>query len=166
MPTYTGVIGALGVVPPAPLLEGGVGDLGLLCFAAKPGEGLSTLDIVHFFEHTLSPLLNPYPGPNSVVILDNAPGHRALENFAQQRITIAVQRRGALLIWNPPHSPDLNPIEHLWNVTKGHIKHRLIDLHTGRLGVPRAFAVADLQLCLQAARLTRKAYQDLLNRPI
>jgi transposase len=166
MPPYTGVIGALGLVVPAPMLKGGVGDVGLRCYAVKRGEGLTTLDIVHFFEHILSPFLNPYPGPNSIVILDNAPGHRALENFAQQRITISVQRRGALLIWNPPHSPDLNPIEHLWWVSKVLMKHRLIKLYTGQLGVPRAFATPDLEHCLQTARLSREVYRDIYRRPI
>src|SRR5262249_21280046 len=106
-----------------------------------------------------------YPGPNSIVVLDNAPGHRALENFAQQRITIAVQRRGALLIWNPPHSPDLNPIEHVWHVTKAHMKRRVLALYTGQLGLPRAFAFPDLQWCLQVARLSREVFRDVFRRP-
>jgi len=166
MPNYSGVIGALGVVPPGPMLDGGQGDLGLICYASRFGAALSTMDIVLFFERVLAPQLGAYPGPRSVVILDNAPGHRALENFAQQRILAAVQRRGAILIWNPPHSPDMNPIEHLWGVFKAHMKWRVIELATGRLGVPRPFAPADLDYCLRKSRLSRRAIDDIFHRPI
>ena len=167
MPAHTGVIGALGVVAAAPMLDGGQGDLGLFSFAIKNGECLTTMDIVNYFEQTLSPLLNPFPGPRSIVVLDNAPGHRAIENYAQHRITIAVARRGALLIWNPPHSPDWNPIEHLWNVCLAHMKWMIIDLATGRNGnLPRPFMPADLPVCLRMSRLSREAYASLFRLPI
>lgn len=167
MPAHTGVIGALGVVAPAVMLDGDIGDLGLFNFAVKNGECLTTADIVQWFEQTLSPLLGPFPGPRSIVVLDNAPGHRALDNFAQNRIVASVQRRGALLIWNPPHSPDWNPIEHIWHVNNALMKRRIIDLATGANGnVPRPFAPADLPVCLQQARLSRKAIRALPNLPI
>lgn len=167
MPNYTGVIGALGVVAPAPMLDGDIGDLGLFTFSVKDAECLTTADIVEFFEHTLSPLLGPFPGPRSIVVLDNAPGHRALENFAQQRIIVSVQRRGALLIWNPPHSPDWNPIEHIWHVNNKLMNRMIIDLACGRNGnLPRPFTPADLPVCLRAARLSRKAIRVLPNLPI
>jgi hypothetical protein len=166
MPQYSGVVGALGVVAPAPMLDGGVGDLGLICYTAKWGEALTTDDIVYFFERVLAPLLTPYPGPRSVVVLDNAPGHRALSNYAQQRILAAVQRRGAHVIWNPPHSPDMNPIEHIWFVSKAYMKRRVIEIATGRRGVIRPFAPADLDWCLQTARLSRKAIHDIFQRPL
>lgn len=167
MPAYTGVIGALGVVPPAPMLEGGVGDLGLVSFAIKNGECLTTADIVQYFEQTLSPLLNPFPGPRSIVVLDNAPGHRALDNFTTQRIVISVQRRGALLIWNPPHSPDWNPIEHIWHVNNALMKRMIIDLASGQNGnMARPFMPFDLPVCLRQARLSRQAIRVLRNLPI
>lgn len=162
-----GVIGALGVVALGPMMDPTrQGDLGLFCYTAVPGRALDTPDIVQFFETQLGPQLNAFPGPRSVVILDNAPGHRALAHNAQVRILTAVQRRGALLIWNPPHSPDLNPIEHIWNVTKKLCERRLIELATGQHGAARAFAFGDLIACLQRARLSREAYRSLLRQPI
>lgn len=167
MPAYTGVIGALGVVSPGPMLDGGEGDLGLVSFTVKSGEALSTEDIVYYFEHVLPHFLTPFPGPRSIVVLDNAPGHRALENYAQQRITIAVQRVGAHIIWLPPHSPDMNPIEHVWHVTKALEKSMIIELATGRHGyMPRPFTPIDLPVCLQRARLSGLAFANIFTQPL
>lgn len=120
----------------------------------------------HSAQRTSSPSLSkrsrrclvPFPAPG-VVVLDNAPGHRALTQQAQTRILTAVQRRGSLLIWNPPHSPDLNPIEHLWQVT-----NTLCEM--GQLGIRRPFVHADLMHCLQNARLSREAYRSIFRQPI
>ncbi|KAG7365536.1 transposase [Nitzschia inconspicua] len=51
------------------------------------------------------PKLNPWPFPNSIVIMDNAKMHmyRELEN--------AVHQTGARLLFLPPYAPELNPIE-------------------------------------------------------
>jgi len=167
MPLRTGVIGALGTVAAGPMLSGGVGDIGLICFTGFPGRAASTIDIVNFFENTLSPLLGPFPGPRSIVILDNAPSHRErLTHQAQHRITVAVQRRGALLIWNPPNSPDLNPIEHIWAVTKALMMRRIIELAAGLHGPPRPFTMVDLQWCLQTARLSIAALNDIFTRAL
>lgn len=166
MPQYSGVVGALGVVAPGPMLDGGVGDLGLFCYTAKWGEALETDDIVYFVERVLAPLLTPYPGPRSVVILDNASTHRQLSRFAQHRILTAVQRRGAHVVWNPAHSPDMNPIEHVWYVSKALMKRRVIEIASGRRGAVRVFAPADLEWCLQTARLSRLAINDIFHRPL
>jgi transposase len=51
-----------------------------------------------------------------VVILDNAPTHRDL------RFISIVEARGARVEFLPPYSPDLNPIEPAWAITKKHIR--------------------------------------------
>ena len=51
------------------------------------------------------PYLNPWPLPRSIVILDNAKIHMYAEFEAM------VHSVGAILIFLPPYSPQLNPIE-------------------------------------------------------
>ncbi|KAJ0390669.1 hypothetical protein P43SY_010618 [Pythium insidiosum] len=57
------------------------------------------------FIEKVVPLLNPWPLPRSIVVLDNARIHmyRELED--------AVHQCGALLLYLPPYCPHLNPIE-------------------------------------------------------
>ena len=67
------------------------------------------------FIHThLLPYLMPFSGtnPHSVVILDNCSIHHVPE------VAKSIQDVGALLIYLPPYSPDLNPIEELFSKVK------------------------------------------------
>ena len=73
LPAKTGIIGALGLVAPRPMLSGRPGDVGLIACLRIPGRSLGTADIVRFFEQYLGPRLNAFPGPRSIVLLDNAP---------------------------------------------------------------------------------------------
>ena len=57
-----------------------------------------------------------FPGPNSVLILDNVGFHR---NRIFRRI---VQFHGARLMYLPPYSPHLNVIELLFNALKQHLR--------------------------------------------
>jgi transposase len=50
------------------------------------------------------------------VIMDNAPWHKG------QDIRDIIEATGAILIYLPPYSPDLNPIEHAWANLKAAIK--------------------------------------------
>lgn len=63
---------------------------------------------VHFIEECLLPLLKPFNGLNfhSVVIMDNASIHH-INEVAELIDTQA----GARLIFLPPYSPDLDPVE-------------------------------------------------------
>jgi hypothetical protein len=45
-------------------------------------------------------------------------------------------------VWNPPRSPDLNPIEKLWDVVVAMASRRMVELLSGQHGgVARGFAV-------------------------
>ena len=77
--------------------------------------GISDGDAFYDFVHThLLPHLMPFNGtnPHSVVILDNCSIHHV------PQVAQSIQDVGALLIYLPPYSPDLNPIEELFQRSK------------------------------------------------
>ena len=81
----------------------------------KTINGTSDGDVFYNFVHThLLPHLMPFNGtnPHSVVILDNCSIHHVPE------VAKSIQDVGALLIYLPPYSPDLNPIEELFSKVK------------------------------------------------
>jgi len=72
--------------------------------------------------------LDAHPGKKIAIVWDNAPFHKGRE------IRAALSKGGLLervhLIALPPHAPDHNPIEHVWNVAKGeiaNIQHETFD---------------------------------------
>ena len=50
--------------------------------------------------------------PGDIVIMDNLQPHKS------QRVTDAIQGVGCTLVYLPPYSPDLNPIENMWSKVK------------------------------------------------
>ena len=69
-------------------------------------EGTYTWQKFHnLFVERILPRLNPWPMARSIVVLDNAKIHMCLE------LERAIASRGAILIFLPPYSPQLNPIE-------------------------------------------------------
>jgi len=65
-------------------------------------EGATTSRV---FETYVERLLAPALRPGQVVVMDNLGAHRP------KRIRELIERRGCELIYLPPYSPDLNPIE-------------------------------------------------------
>jgi len=57
------------------------------------------------FSDKIVPCLNPWPDPRLIVIMDNAKIHMFKE------LEDACHQCGARLIYLPPYSPELNPIE-------------------------------------------------------
>lgn len=58
--------------------------------------------------------LIPKLPPRSVVVMDNAAFHKS------QAMQQTLDEAGHTLLYLPPYSPDLNPIEHKWAQAKAH----------------------------------------------
>lgn len=75
-------------------------------FAWKTTPGTFTRHRFHYaFSEKVIPHLNPWPLPRSIVIMDNAKIHMFKE------LEESIHQAGARLIFLPPYSPELNPIE-------------------------------------------------------
>ena len=96
--TATTMIGALGVA----------GLLGMMTIEG----GTDTPVFEAFVEHLLLPKLKP----GDIVVLDNVGAHRPAH------IRTLVESVGAKLLFLPPYSPDLNPIEECWSKLKAKLK--------------------------------------------
>ena len=62
------------------------------------------------------PHCSPYPGPRSILILDNASIHK------DHRLQQLCNNAGVVLKFLPPYSPDYNPIEATFKDIKAWIK--------------------------------------------
>jgi transposase len=82
-------------------------------------------------------MLAPTLRPGDVVIMDNLPAHKV----AGVRETI--EATGARLLYLPPYSPDLNPIENAFSKLKAHVRkaaaRTLEALHTAVAAALRTF---------------------------
>jgi transposase len=73
---------------------------------------------LHFIESVLK-FMNPYPGPRSVLIMDNCRTHHAPE------LQEMCDAKGVLLEYLPAYSPHLSPIEESFSVLKAWVRsHR------------------------------------------
>ena len=80
-------------------------------------EGTLNAQLFRFFvEHFLIPVLTP----SNVVIFDNAKSHYDDEALSM------IETLGAGVVFLPPYSPELNPIEFIWSKVKNFIKKTII----------------------------------------
>ncbi len=90
-----------------------------------------------FVEHALAPTLRP----GQVVVLDDLSVHRAA------RVRRLAEAAGCRLLFLPPYSPDLNPIEQAWSKLKALMRGlgaRTVDaLHAALARVVDAITPAD-----------------------
>jgi transposase len=80
---------------------------GLRCLMAYEG-GTTKLAFLHFVRAALVPSLRR----GDVVVMDNLASHYA------DGVRQAIEAVGASIMYLPPYSPELNPIEHTWSKLK------------------------------------------------
>jgi len=72
------------------------------------------------FEAYIQTQLAPTLSPGDVVIADNLAAHKS--PVAEK----AIKERGAWILFLPPYSPDLNPIEKAFSKLKAHLRKRAV----------------------------------------
>ncbi len=73
--------------------------------------------IREIFEKYLEAVLLPTLAPKSIIIMDNATFHKG------GNIEKLVKQFDCSIIYLPPYSPDLNPIEHFWFTIKNNARY-------------------------------------------
>ena len=88
---------------------------GVLAYNIVQGS-TNGMKLFYWTLHRLLPVCTPYPGPNSVLILDNVRFHK----YAPFRLICSFA--GVRLVFLPPYSPHLNVVELVFNVLKQHLR--------------------------------------------
>ena len=68
------------------------------------------------FEIWVEKILMPELKKGQIIIMDNATFHKS------ERTKMLIESAGCQLLFLPPYSPDLNPIEHFWAWFKKQIR--------------------------------------------
>ena len=79
-------------------------------------QGTTDSGVFEAFVEQLLPLCGRWPKPRSVLVMDNATIHHSA------RVKRMCQEAGVLLVYLPPYSPDLNPIEEFFAELKAFIR--------------------------------------------
>ena len=95
--------------------------------------------------------MNPFPVPCSVLVMDNAQIHH------NGRVANIVEAAGCLILYLPPYSPNLNPIEKGFSVFKSTLRR-----HEGLMtGGESDYDVLDVFIKLVfTSDLIKKLFQD------
>jgi putative transposase len=103
---------------------------------------LNGVSVVDFLPHSkkediccfLHPVRNANPVGRIILILDNFRSHKARATIVQAK------RLDIDLIFLPPYSPDLNPIEYIWKSVKRVISDKFVkSLEDMRMIISRSF---------------------------
>lgn len=77
----------------------------------QPLEQLNGENLIGYFEWLFTQV---YPTERIVLVMDNASWHHS----AAVQAALSVFEQRVLVLWLPPYSPDLNPIERFWKHLK------------------------------------------------
>lgn len=83
---------------------------------ARVYRGSTDSEVFEDFLEELLPWCGIWPAPKSVLVMDNASIHRSA------RVEQLCAQAGVKLVYLPPYSPDLNPIEEFFAELKAFIK--------------------------------------------
>jgi transposase len=86
----------------------------------EPLQYSGTMDSA-LFEAWFETRLLPSIPINTLIVMDNATFHR------KRRLVPLAEQAGVRLLFLPPYSPNLNPIEHFWGWLKRHLRKILPD---------------------------------------
>jgi transposase len=91
-----------------------LGALGIEGIAAvMTVEGATDADVfLAYVEHVLAPTLQP----GDIVVMDNLRAHKVAG------VASAINAYGASILYLPPYSPDLSPIEQCWSKLKTYLR--------------------------------------------
>jgi len=92
-------------------IEGSITNF-LVNTAERTVDAALFLDVL---KYDILPTMNSYPGDRSVLILDNCAIH---QKEAISEICASKEGGPVLVLFLPPYSPDFNPIEQLFHLTK------------------------------------------------
>lgn len=92
----------------------------------------------NLFNTWLEQILVPQLKPGQVIILDNASFHKSKASLE------IVQKAGCEVLFLPPYSPDLNPIEKFWANFKRKVKDVLNSYSTLAEAIDQSF----LKICV------------------
>ena len=92
-------------------LIGALGATGIQ--AALTVDAATDADI---FTVLVEKVLAPTRRAGQVVVMDNLSAHK------DERVRAEIEARGCQLLYLPPYSPDLNPIEPAWSKVKAHLR--------------------------------------------
>ena len=110
---------------------------GVFAQTSYPG-GTTRAKFLQYVEQTLVPLLHP----GDLVVMDNLSAHHSPE------VAGMLSQAGAHLLYLPPYSPDMNPIEKLWSKVKAYLrKCRALTLDSLKQALLEAFSTITAADC-------------------
>lgn len=89
---------------------------GLLDHFTFRGSPMKKDDFIAWVLDCVLQKMNPYPGPRSVLVTDNAGWHH------DETLTKACEEAGVRILYLPPYSPDFNPIEPFIRLVKAKMR--------------------------------------------